>query len=92
MVAQYARVDDALARYYARHVGEVAGEARVERSIREWFEFELITDTGRRDLARPDTPGSPGDAAVRRLKDAYLIRDMSLARSDEGGSSWPTTA
>jgi WD40 repeat protein len=67
-------VDRALADYYAEQVAAVAARTGVrERTIREWFDRELITDQGFRGQVLQG-PSGPGAGAVRLLEDAHLIR------------------
>jgi WD40 repeat protein len=67
-------VDRALADYYAEQVAGVADRTGVrERTIREWFDRELITDQGFRGQVLQG-PSGPGAGAVRLLEDAHLIR------------------
>ena len=88
-IARYAKVDDALAAYYADKVAEIAaaeGTAAplvLERQIREWIETNLITERGTRAQLRVGAEREqplPGDA-IKGLADAYLIR--SEGRPDD---------
>jgi WD40 repeat protein len=76
-VVEYARVQDALRDYYAEEVREVAEASGVaERSIREWFGQELVTDQGirRQQQHGPGDDLEASEHAVRLLEDAHLIR------------------
>jgi WD40 repeat protein len=88
-ITQHARVDDALAAYYADKVADIAevegGDAPValERQIREWIETNLITERGTRAQLRVGAEREqtlPG-GAIKGLADAYLIR--SEGRPDD---------
>ena len=73
-VAAVGDVDRALADYYAEQVAAVADATRMtERTIREWFDRELITDQGFRGQALQG-PGGPGGQALALLEDAHLVR------------------
>jgi WD40 repeat protein len=70
-------VDDALSMYYARQVADVARRTGVsERSIREWFDSQLILDQRFRGQAREGPQDSIDDVqpALLLLEDAHLIR------------------
>jgi DNA-binding transcriptional ArsR family regulator len=70
-------VDDALSMYYARQVADVARRTGVsERSIREWFDSQLILDQRFRGQAREGPQESIDDVqpALLLLEDAHLIR------------------
>ncbi|MFI5458781.1 MAG: WD40 repeat domain-containing protein [Isosphaerales bacterium] len=89
---ELADVDNALARYFARRVASAArdiaqagrgksgerarGFEIIEREIREWFEYDLITSRGRRDLVPADSQGRPGGDVVRSMIEAYLVREV----------------
>jgi WD40 repeat protein len=79
-------VDQALATYYADCVGATAVETGVsERTIRDWFEHELVTPEGIRGqvLRGPQETGAAGQRAVRLLTDAHLVRAES-----RHGATW----
>jgi WD40 repeat protein len=70
-------VDDALSMYYARQVADVARRTGVsERSMREWFDSQLILDQRFRGQAREGPQESIDDVqpALLLLEDAHLIR------------------
>jgi WD40 repeat protein len=70
-------VDKALSMYYAQQVADVADRTGVsERSIREWFDSQLIVEQGFRGQAREGPQDSIDDArpALLLLEDAHLIR------------------
>jgi WD40 repeat protein len=70
-------VDMALSMYYAQQVADVARRSGVsERSIRDWFDLQLIVEQRFRGQAR-DGPRDSIDGArsvLRLLQDAHLIR------------------
>jgi WD40 repeat protein len=88
-IAQYARVGEALATYYADKIHEIAkdegGEAwkDLERQIREWFETNLITERGTRAQLRVGAEREHllPTAVIVGLANAYLIR--SEGRPDD---------
>jgi WD40 repeat protein len=70
-------VDQSLAEYYAEQVSTIAGRADVkERAIRNWFEHQLITETGIRGQVLMESGESKGLAnnAIQMLEDAHLVR------------------
>jgi WD40 repeat protein len=70
-------VDQSLATYYATQVAAIAARANVkERLIRNWFEHELITESGLRGQVLMAAEESKGlsNTAIRLLVDAHLIR------------------
>ena len=70
-------VDQSLATYYATQVTAIADRANVkERLIRNWFEHELITESGLRGQVLMGAEASKGlpNTAIRMLEDAHLIR------------------
>jgi WD40 repeat protein len=76
-VTRFARVQTALAEYYAEEVRRVAEKSGVpERAIREWFGDELVTDRGvrRQQQQGPGPDPAAGERAVSLLEDAYLVR------------------
>ncbi len=88
-ITEHARVDDALAAYYADRVADIArdegGDAPValERQIREWIETNLITERGTRAQLRVGAEREQTllGGAIKGLADAYLIR--SEGRPDD---------
>jgi WD40 repeat protein len=67
-------VDDALAQFYVDQVTEAAAKTGVsERLIREWFERDLISEQGFRTQVL-EGPGRNGEAVLRELENAHLIR------------------
>ena len=79
-------VDSALADYYAERVQAVAAETRVsERSIREWFDEQLITPQGLRGqvLQEPERTQGLDNQAISALVDAHLVREEK-----RGGRVW----
>jgi FHA domain len=76
-VQSIGNVDTALSDYYAEKVGTIAGETRVkERTIREWFDRELITEQGFRGqvLQQPGRSRGLDNRAIWKLVDAHLVR------------------
>ena len=70
-------VDNALSMYYAQQVADVARRTGVsERSIREWFDSQLIVEQRFRGQAREGPQDSIDDVqpALLLLEDAHLIR------------------
>jgi WD40 repeat protein len=70
-------VDKALSMYYAQQVADVARRTGVsERSIREWFDSQLILEQRLRGQTREGPQDSIDDArpALLLLEDAHLIR------------------
>jgi WD40 repeat protein len=70
-------VSQALGDYYAERVAElVAKDGLRERTIREWFDRELITPQGLRGQVLQGVGESAGlpNQAIRPLVDAYLVR------------------
>ena len=89
-VAQFARVDDALADYYDAKLATISGESGaapvvLEREIREWIDSNLITERGMRAQLRAgaEEGQSLPDAVIQALIDAYLIR-----REGRRGDTW----
>ena len=71
-------VDNALGAYYAAEVARVAGEIDVpERTVRDWFDAQLITEQGFRGqiMQGVDQSGGLKNDAIRQLIDAYLVRE-----------------
>ena len=76
-VVQLGNVDSALADYYVERVATIAEETKTsERSIRDWFDTELITEQGFRTQVLQGPDGQDGDRseAVKLLRDAHLVR------------------
>jgi WD40 repeat protein len=79
-------VDTALADYYAERVTLIAEETGLsERSIRNWFERQLITEQGLRGqvLMEVDSSGGLDNQAIHLLADAHLVRG-----EQRGGATW----
>ena len=76
-LAAFGDVDQALRDFYQSALKEAATKAAVEEdSLREWFENELITESGSRGLvfrAETMTGGIP-NAAVDALEELHIIR------------------
>jgi WD40 repeat protein len=67
-------VDDALAQFYVSQVTAVAASTGVsERLIRTWFNESLVSEQGFRTQVL-DGPGNTGEAVLRELENAHLIR------------------
>ncbi len=76
-VKKFANVDRALARYYASRVWNVFQKTKEsERSIREWFEFQLITKQGFRGQVLKEADRSHGlnNGAIKLLEEDHLVR------------------
>lgn len=74
---EFGDVDQALASFYERILGEVQRKTGVsERRMRNWIEEKLITSAGTRGLAYQgqDETASLPQEAVQELYEAYLIR------------------
>ncbi len=85
-IADVGDVSSALASYYALRVLAVStatGES--ERTIREWFERQLITEQGIRGqvLMEPERSQGLANTAVRMLEDAHLVR-----ADERRGATW----
>jgi hypothetical protein len=85
-VSQYGDVDNALGSYYAHRVAEAAeAGAMPESSLRFWIDERLLTPQGlrRQVLSGPDPEYGIQDAAIRRLVDAYILRE-----EQRRGAAW----
>lgn len=74
-VEEHADIDQALTAYYGDTVASVVQQTGAdERTMREWFETELITKKGYRSQTQnpPDTVQKM--EVIRLLEDGYLIR------------------
>ena len=79
-------VDSALAGYYADRVKAIAGRTGVrERTIREWFDRQLITEQGIRGqvLRGPEQSQGLENQAIAPLVDAHLVR-----AENRRGATW----
>lgn len=78
-------VDRALSRYYADAVADLGATSGVaQRIVREWFEVQLITAHHfRSQTTVAPVPGEQGTELLRRLREAYLIRE-----DGRGGITW----
>ncbi|MCP4400716.1 MAG: hypothetical protein GY801_25870, partial [bacterium] len=79
-------VDSALAGYYADRVQSIADHTNVrERTIREWFDHQLITEQGIRGqvLRGPEQSQGLKNVAIDPLVDAYLVR-----AENRRGATW----
>jgi WD40 repeat protein len=76
-VIRLGNVDSALADYYDERIGTIAQATGIaERSIRDWFDRQLITEDGIRAQVRrgPVESGGLDNAAVKALVDTHLVR------------------
>ena len=76
-ISEIGNVDQSLAEYYAERVAGVAAmSGERERAIREWFEHQLITESGIRGQVLMGKGESEGlsNEAIRQLEDTHLIR------------------
>jgi hypothetical protein len=76
-VTNFAEIDTTLAGFYSDAVTDVVAETHVdERTLRDWFEKELITVERWRSQTRRGPSCSPVDVAtvLGALEDRYLIR------------------
>src|SRR5262249_5428864 len=84
VIDRLADTNNALAKYYAGKVKQVAEQGRVQEwVIRRWIECRLIDENGRRDLVMEGSPEYQeiGEGAIRLLIAAYLVReDVSRER------------
>jgi hypothetical protein len=79
-------VDRSLSDFYASMVASIAAEYGVpERSIRDWFDRELITPLGTRDMVQQQPEQSAGldNTAIWALVGAHLVRAESRR-----GTTW----
>lgn len=79
-------VDQSLGEYYSRQVAEVAKKTGVkERTIREWFDVGLITETGIRGQVLMGKERSDGlkNEAIHLLVNAHMVR-----RDTRRGTTW----
>jgi hypothetical protein len=78
-VEKHVNVDQAMRRYYADSVAEVAEQCSVpECRIRDWFEYELITKQGfRTHSRRGPVDGPEGRKLLGRLSDMFLVNSTS---------------
>ena len=85
-IEQIGDVNLSLAEYYQQKIGEIAASTGVrERTIREWFDRRLITETGNRGQALMGQNTSEGldNRAIELLENAHLIR-----AEKRGGATW----
>ncbi|MET0745193.1 MAG: hypothetical protein ABWY78_17610, partial [Microvirga sp.] len=82
----HAQIPQALARYYAGAVADVASETGVdEMAIRRWFEKQLIT----RDRLRMQTLAGPETRQADPMAVLLALQETRLIRSDtRGDSTW----
>ena len=79
-------VDQSLREYYAERVAAVAAATGTsERSIREWFSRQLITEQGVRGtvLMGKERSGALETRSIESLVNAYLVRSEK-----RGGATW----
>jgi WD40 repeat protein len=79
-------VNNALADFYALQVASVANKTGVrERSIREWFDRELISPQGIRSqvLRAPESSDGLPNYVIEELEKTYLVR-----AEKRGGATW----
>lgn len=70
-------VDGALQNYYTNALAKMAGsDMQKELSIRDWFQYKLITTEGLRNQIRQEAHQSAGldNALVLKLLDTYMVR------------------
>lgn len=85
-VLKHAGVAESMRQYYRDTLAEVAAiEGADERTLRDWFETELITAQGFRSqtMTRPEAETEDPLAVVNALQAAYLLRSDSRS-----GSIW----
>jgi GH25 family lysozyme M1 (1,4-beta-N-acetylmuramidase) len=79
-------VDRSLSEYYNQRLAEIARQSGVpERTIRTWFQDQLITSTGLRGQVLLEQGMSKGldNNVIRQLENAHLVR-----AEKRGGSIW----
>jgi GH25 family lysozyme M1 (1,4-beta-N-acetylmuramidase) len=79
-------VDRSLSEYYNQRLAEIAKQSGVpERTIRTWFQDQLITSTGLRGQVLLEQGMSKGldNNVIRQLENAHLVR-----AEKRGGSIW----
>lgn len=85
-IANVGDVNSALASYYELRVLAVStATAESERTIREWFDRQLITEQGIRGqvLMEPDKSRGLSNVAIRQFEDAHLVR-----ADERRGATW----
>ncbi len=85
-LAQSGDVTQALGGYYADSVARIAaGDAAHERTVREWFDYQLITAGGIRGQVLKGAEESEGLAneTIARILDTHLVRAET-----RGGAIW----
>jgi WD40 repeat protein len=79
-------VDESLAEYYADQTALVSIQAGVsERLIREWFDNQLITESGIRGQVlkeKGESSGGLSNDAIRLLVDSHLVRAEKRLNAD----------
>jgi WD40 repeat protein len=76
-ISAVGNVDQSLAEYYAERVATIARQTGVrERQIREWFDHQLITETGIRGQVLMGKGESEGlsNETIHQLEDTHLVR------------------
>jgi hypothetical protein len=83
-IDQYADIDKALTLYFGETVANVVAQTGAdERTIRDWFEYELITKQNfRSQTLHPPNTGGP-QQVLAHLEGGYLIRG-----DVRGSSTW----
>jgi WD40 repeat protein len=70
-------VNQSLSEYYAERVAAVSEDLEIsERSIRDWFDNQLITKTGIRSqvIMEPESSGGLLNVAIQQLRNTHLVR------------------
>lgn len=67
-------LDAALSEYYAEKVKSIAEDRVAERSMRDWFESQLIGGKGTRTQTSQHPFQDAGGKIVQKLLDSYLVR------------------
>ncbi len=81
-LAQFGDVNQALGGYYADSVARIAGgDTARERTVREWFDYQLITAGGIRGQVLKGIEESEGLAneVIARILDTHLVRAETRA-------------
>jgi hypothetical protein len=83
-VEQYADVNKALKLYFGDTIANVVNETQAdEQTVRDWFEYELITNQNFRSQTLSPPKVSNPESVIRQLEEGYLIRgDL------RGASTW----
>jgi WD40 repeat protein len=78
-------LDEALGDFYEEVIARLAPDDEAQRTIRDWFDRDLVTDQGIRSQTLKGPLGEPASTSpsARRLEDAHLLRSESRR-----GTTW----